>query len=181
MSARLIGADAQLRAEPPRRRKTSRKIITSDLCGFAGVQSPHHAASSGQHSLPGGELPGATPSSGERPPHRSWHPAPGSRPPAGGKLPKRSSPPTASASPEYSRPTMQPPPASIRSPVLRYPARNCLPMSARLIGADAQLRAEPSRWRKSSQKDHHLRPLRLRRSSATAPRILLRPTFALRS
>ena len=30
------------------------------------------------------------------------------------------------------------------------------------------------------RKDHHLRPLRLRRSSAAAPCILLRPTFALR-
>jgi hypothetical protein len=71
MSTPLIGAGVFLRAavlppeeniqkdhhlRPPRLRRTS---------------ASHHAASSGEHSLPGVELPGTTPSSDEHPPHRS--------------------------------------------------------------------------------------------------------------
>ena len=36
-----------------------KQIITSDHGGFAGVRPPHHAASSGEHSLTGVELAGA--------------------------------------------------------------------------------------------------------------------------
>ena len=43
----------------PCRRKSPKKVITSDHGGFAGVRPPHHAASSGEHSLTGVELAGA--------------------------------------------------------------------------------------------------------------------------
>ena len=41
------------------RRRRSQKAITTDQRGFAGVRPPHHAASSGEHSLTGVELAGA--------------------------------------------------------------------------------------------------------------------------
>lgn len=53
------------------RRKRFRKNVTSGCGGFAGVRIPHHASSSGQHSLTGVELTVARLSSDERPPHRS--------------------------------------------------------------------------------------------------------------
>ena len=40
----------------------------------------------------------------------------GQQPSAGEQHPKRPTPPTAAASPEFGLPTMQPPPARIRSP-----------------------------------------------------------------
>jgi hypothetical protein len=50
---------------------TSKKIITSDHCGFAGSRPPHHTLFSGQHSLTEVELTGDTLSSAERFAHRS--------------------------------------------------------------------------------------------------------------
>ena len=60
---RRAGRSSELTAssgkKPPNRRKSPKKIITSDHGGFAGVRPPHHAASSGEHSLTGVELAGA--------------------------------------------------------------------------------------------------------------------------
>ena len=64
-------------------------------------------------------------------------------------------------------PEINSPPANIRSPELGYPAQLCLSMSARSIGADDHLRAEPLLPEVNTQKDHHLPPRRLRRSTAT--------------
>ena len=63
-------------------------------------------------------------------------------------------------------PTTRSPPASIRSPELSYPAQICLPMSTWLIGAGSFLRLGGSLPEEIAQKNHHLRPQRLRRSSA---------------
>ena len=57
----------------------------------------------------------------------------------------------------------------------------CLPTSGALVGADGFLRLGGFLPEEIAQKDHHLRPRRLRRSSASAPRSLLRRTFAHRS
>ena len=62
-------------------------------------------------------------------------------------------------------PEMHPPPASIRSPELGYPAQDCLPMSALLIGGGVFLRAEAFPQEENIQKDNHLRPRRLRRTT----------------
>ena len=63
-------------------------------------------------------------------------------------------------------PKKSPPPASIRSSELSYPAQVCPPVSTRLIGADIFLRAGASSPEENTQKDDYLRPPRLRRSSA---------------
>lgn len=60
----------------------------------------------------------------------------------------------------------QPPPASIPSPELSSRAQVCPPMSAPLIGAGSFLRLRGPLPEENIQKDHHLRPQQLRRSSA---------------
>ena len=82
-----IQKDHHLR--PPRLRRSS---------------AARHAASSGQHSLAGVDFAGASLSSDECPPHRSWQFPPVRSPSAGGKHPKRLSPPTTAASPKFGRP-----------------------------------------------------------------------------
>lgn len=66
MRARSIGTAISSGQTPFCRRRTTKKMITSDYRGFAGVQPPHHAHTSGQHSLVGGVLAGATTNSDER-------------------------------------------------------------------------------------------------------------------
>ena len=64
---------------------------------------------------------------------------------------------------------------------VRVPGAVCPPMSTPLIGAGDFLRAAVLPPEESLPKDDHLRPQRLRRSSAVAPCLLLRPAFAPRS
>ena len=85
---------------------------------------------------------------------------------AGGKSPKRRSPPATAASPKFSLRTRLPPPVSILSQELSSPPQSCPPMSAPLIGVGGLLRLRGPLSEENIQKDHHLRPQQLRRSSA---------------
>ena len=85
---------------------------------------------------------------------------------AGGKSPKRRSPPATAASPKFSLRTRLPPPVSILSQELSSPPQSCPPMSAPLIGVGGLLRLRGPLSEDNITKDQHLRPTRLRRSSA---------------
>ena len=63
-------------------------------------------------------------------------------------------------------PKINAPPASIRSPELGSSAQVCLPASDPLPGADDFFRLRVLSPGEIIQNDHHIRPRRLRRSSA---------------
>ncbi len=63
-------------------------------------------------------------------------------------------------------PATQPPPASICSPELSYPAQASSSVNTRLVGAGDHLRAAVFPPEDNIPKDYYLRPPRLRRSTA---------------
>ena len=165
MSTLINGADALLRAEalppeeniqktslPPTTEASPNFILCTTLSPPASIPSPE--LTSQAHTC----LPTSPPLIGADAHLRAA---------AGGKHPKRSSPPTTAASPNFILRTMLSPPANIPSPELTSPAQLCLQTSPPLIGADAHLRAAALPPEENIQKNHHLRPPRLRRTTAT--------------
>eukprot|EP00831_Metopus_contortus_P053021 TRINITY_DN4454_c0_g1_i1.p2 TRINITY_DN4454_c0_g1~~TRINITY_DN4454_c0_g1_i1.p2 ORF type:complete len:185 (-),score=33.72 TRINITY_DN4454_c0_g1_i1:860-1414(-) len=87
---------------------------------------------------------------------------PGISLPAGGKHPERRLPPTTAASPEYSRPTTQPPPASICSLELSYPPQSFLPRSPLLIGTPSRRPSKKQPFIEHTEKTDGIYPIGLK-------------------